>query len=335
MKTSAHKFSALNRLRGQRRADHGMSLVELMISMAVGMVVVAICTALFLGAQRTYITQDDRVELEDSGRYALELISRSIRQSAYENWGAQEGAAQILAGRHSPSINGLDATTLGAKSEALSGATALASGSDVLAVRFVGSGGGSGDGSVLNCAGFSVAEPVDLEVDRGWSIFYTAVSNGEPELRCKYRGADANWNSAAIVRGVESFQVLYGIDTDEDGLTNRFVNATAVRAMDDALVFTGATPEERVVERNRRTFWKRVTAVKVSFLIRGSRQATRSDVANQRYDLFGADYAFAFGATDVGTSIDEAKLNATIRNRARKIFSTTVQLRNQAQGSQP
>jgi hypothetical protein len=42
-----------------------------------------------------------------------------------------------------------------------------------------------GDGSAVDCAGFAVAAG-----EEGWSIFYVARNgDGEPELRCKYRGA--------------------------------------------------------------------------------------------------------------------------------------------------
>ena len=61
---------------------------------------------------------------------------------------------------------------------------------------------------------FGVAVPHDEPMRRGWSIFYVAANgDGEAELRCKYRGA-SGWGADAIVRGVDSFQVLYGVDTD-------------------------------------------------------------------------------------------------------------------------
>jgi type IV pilus assembly protein PilW len=127
---------------------------------------------------------------------------------------------------------------------------------------------------------------------------------------------------------VESFQILYALDTDDDSLPNQFLRASEIDALDAALVPAPST----TLELNQRTNWKRVVAVRVALLVRGSRRA-RDDQLNMRYDLFGADYASASAANDIGTSITEATLPAATRNRLRKVFSVTIQLRNQPRGS--
>ena len=214
--------------------------------------------------------------------------------------------------------------------------TDAVNGSDILAIRFFGSGAGAdGDGTMTNCAGFGVPAPASqatAEDDRGWSIYYVAEdSTGEPELYCKYKG-DSGWSSQAIARGVESFQVLYGIDTDGDGAANRLCTATEIDALDDGLLLGGVNAVERAKERARKTFWKRVVLLKVALLIRGAR-AVRSDAQNIRYDLFGKDYATVRAAVDTGTSIEEGKQGKAAKNRIRKIFSSTIQLRNPVAGS--
>jgi type IV pilus assembly protein PilW len=238
---------------------------------------------------------------------------------------------------YSANIAGFDARTLKGASEGIDVTVARAvNGSDVLAVRFFGSGPGpNGDGTVVNCAGFSVPAPAsqaNAEEERGWSIYYVADdATGEPELYCKYRG-DGGWTSQAIARGVESFQVLYGVDTDDDGVMNRLCTATEVDALDDTLVLQGVNAIERSRDRLRKTYWKKVVLVKIGLLVRSAR-IMRSDAPRIQYDLFGKDYAAAHASIDIGTTIEEAKLANEAKNRMRKVFSGTIQLRNPAAGS--
>uniref|UniRef100_UPI00293D7FEA PilW family protein n=1 Tax=Janthinobacterium sp. TaxID=1871054 RepID=UPI00293D7FEA len=258
-----------------RRRQRGLGVAELLVGLALGLVVTLAGAALLVSTSASYLTQVEAARLDDSGRYALDVIGRALRQSAFVDWDG-EAAPPTIGAADAASVAGLDARSLsraGAGIEApLAGAT---NGSDVLAVRFFGAGSGpGGDASVLDCAGFGVGR-ADTAARRGWSIFYVAAdAGGEPELRCKYRGA-AGWGADAIVRGVDSFQVLYGIDTDEpaDGVANQYLSAGAVDALDAALDPAGADPAARERERQRRSRWKRVVSVKVALLLHGARGA--------------------------------------------------------------
>jgi type IV pilus assembly protein PilW len=315
-----------------------------MISITLGLFVVLAATALLLSTKATYISQEEGARIQDTGRHALDIISRAVRQAAYENWDTPK-APVLSTALMSADIEGLDARSLKSTSNDIgSTATPSINGSDVLAVKFFGAGAGKhGDGTIINCAGFGIPaarSQATAEQDRGWSIFYVATDkSGEPELYCKYRGAgdeddEREWTSQAIARGVESFQVLYGIDTDADSLPNQFITATAINALDEKLVLEGEgdNANEKNADINRKTHWKKVVVVKVGLLVRGAESA-RSDTLTTEYDLFGKDYADAHAAADRGTRIKEAELPEASRNRGRKIFTTTIQLRNQAAGS--
>lgn len=314
----------------------GLTIVELMVSLVLGLLIVLAATSLLLSSKSAYVAQDEGTRIQDTGRYAIESISRAVRLAAYEHWDRDEGPYFTQAAAEA-NVAGLDGHTLKDATEGISSASAGSiNGSDVLAVRFFGVGSGAdGDGTVLNCAGFGVGAPSSPDTadqERGWSIFYVAAdSSGEPELRCKYRGK-SGWSSDAIARGVESFQVLYGVDTDADGLPNQFLNASAIDRLDDALILSGENAVARLRDRNRKTFWKKIVVIKIALLVRGSQKA-RSDELTTQYDLFGAAYANTHAAEDHGTRIKESELPASLRNRLRKTFSGTVQLRNQAAGS--
>jgi type IV pilus assembly protein PilW len=272
-----------------------LSLVELMVALAVGLLLILAACTLLLATRASYLLNVDRARLDETGRFAIELVARAVRQAGYRDWStAMPGTASV------PAVQGLDARGIRSSAEGIAGPWQKAvNGSDVLALHF----DGSEDGGILNCAGAAV--PADGE--RGWSIFHVAEdATGEPELRCKYRGA-SGWKSDAIARGVESFQVLYGIDTEGDGLPHRYMTATAV----DAAAPGGV-------------LWRSVAVVKIALLVHG---AERGKPLARRLPLFGADYGNRH-PEDVGATIDEAALPEAAQGLARRIFTATIPLRN-------
>lgn len=306
----------------------GLTLVELMISITLGFFVVLAAAALLLSTKAGYVTQDEGVHVQDTGRYAIETITRAVRQAAFENWDSAQAPVVTTAGM-SANIAGFDARRVNSGDGIASPTTSgVINGSDVLAVRFFGAGPApKGDGTIVNCAGLAipaVTSPATAEKARGWSIFYVSqAGTGEQDLYCKYLGQEKkdgsrNWEVTAIASGVDSFQVLYGVDTDNDGLPNQFLNASAIDKLD----------KDSGSDSNSLTNWKKVVVVKLALLLRGSQNA-RSDTPTAEYDLFGNDYADKYAATDVGTRIKESALPAAARNRVRKLFTATIQLRNQ------
>jgi type IV pilus assembly protein PilW len=292
----------------------GWGVIEFMIAIALGLLVTLLASGLLVASAGNYRNHSENMWLSDGGRYAMQVMAQSIRQGAYINWD-REVAPPELEPTASASVTGHDAATITRTSDGISEPLPpVAHGSDVLALRFSGSGdGATGDGSSVNCAGFSIAGET-----RGWSIFYVGLdAGGEPELRCKYRGA-AGWGADAVVRGVDAFQVLYGVDTDTplDGVPNTYLNATALKALDDPLA----------PDFNQKTYWKRVCSIRLALLLHGDSNS-RADTVNTRFDLFGAEYADAHPG-DVGVRVLEADLPPSRRWRARRLFSVTVALRN-------
>lgn len=312
----------------KRARQRGWTIVELVVATGLGLVLTVLASGLLLATSGSYRHHSEDLWINDGGRYALEIMAQAIRQGAHVNWDGNEAPPE-LAGHEPAAIAGLDASSISKGGDGIAGLMPdVANGSDVLALRFSGHGeGANGDGSSLNCAGFGVGAP-SAATGRGWSIFYVAAdAGGEPELRCKYRGA-AGWGADAIVRGVDSFQVLYGLDTDApaDGVANTFVNATAINGMDAGLALVGATPAELQRDLHRKTHWKRVCSVKLALLLHGEHN-TRADAVARRFDLFGPAYADAHG-DDRGARVAEAMLPDAQRGRVRRVFGATVALRN-------
>jgi type IV pilus assembly protein PilW len=275
-------------MRGRRST--GLALPELMVALAIGLVLILAAGALLMLTRSAYLLTDDRARIEENGRFAIDIISRAVRQAGYRDWSAA-GASDA----DWPAVTGLDARSLKDASDGIDGPYGAAvNGSDVLALRF------DGGAAMSNCAGASVAAD---EPGAGWSIFYVARDSlGEPELRCKYRTADG-WHSDALVRGVDSFQVLYALDGDDHGGAPRpYVRAGIVAQAPDG--------------------WQRVSALRVALLLRGSQAGP---ARSPRYDLFGPDYR---DAADSGAQLEEARLPAASRGLLRRIYGATVSLRN-------
>lgn len=298
--------SPMSRLPGP--AQRGMSLVEVLVCTGLALTISLAATAAVISSRASLTSQDENSRLAESGLYALSTIERAVRQAGFEHWnGTQEHGDDSL----SPSVLGLEDSMLPMSSPDLSAATTPGlNRSDVLALRYVGSGRGQADGSMLNCAGAGVAEPApgDLENGRGWSIFHVARTElAEPELRCKYRAVDGlKWDSQAVASGVEAMQVLYGVDQDGDGLPEGYLRAAAMA--DD-----GA--------------WRSVVSVRVSLLVRSSQHQSELP-GNRVHNLFGASYASQAGQHDAGVRIEETAFPADERQRMRRVFALTIALRN-------
>lgn len=63
--------------------QHGFSLVELMLALALGLVVVTGIVQLFVGNSRTYETITAQARLQENGRFALEFLTQAARSAGY------------------------------------------------------------------------------------------------------------------------------------------------------------------------------------------------------------------------------------------------------------
>jgi type IV pilus assembly protein PilW len=162
---------------------------------------------------------------------------------------------------------------------------------------------------MINCAG--MAEPEGA--DRAYSIFHVARSTaGEPVLACSYRNpATGVWATVPLVSGVESFQVLYGVDTLDgigatgtDSVADRYLRAT------DLATTPTATPIEN---------WRRVRTLRIGLVVRGA----TPDAVDRAATAAASTPVLGEGFTNAA---DELNVAADGRLRQRLVF--TVHLRN-------
>lgn len=85
-------------IRAYRRAQRGLGLIELMISMVLGLLVVGGAISVFLSSQQTYRATESLARVQESGRVAFELMAREVREAAGNACGNNLPTANVLNG---------------------------------------------------------------------------------------------------------------------------------------------------------------------------------------------------------------------------------------------
>jgi type IV pilus assembly protein PilW len=67
---------------------NGFTLVELMVSMSIGMVILAAVTTTFMSQTRIYNAQEQINEMQQNARGALDIITREVKMAGYNPNGA-------------------------------------------------------------------------------------------------------------------------------------------------------------------------------------------------------------------------------------------------------
>lgn len=71
----------MNRSFSRKRSSLGVSLVELMISMVLGLIVAGAAVAMFAANRATYSASENMGRIQEAGRTAFELMARDIREA--------------------------------------------------------------------------------------------------------------------------------------------------------------------------------------------------------------------------------------------------------------
>jgi type IV pilus assembly protein PilW len=87
----------------RRRAVAGVTLVELMIALVLGLVVAGAAIGVFLATRQTYGATESRGRMQENARVAFELMGRDLREAASDSCGTDlSGAVNVI---NSPTAN--------------------------------------------------------------------------------------------------------------------------------------------------------------------------------------------------------------------------------------
>ena len=288
----------------------GIAMLEMLIAIGLGLVTLLPLARVVRAAVVTHFRQEQIFIIEQDAYYLLDHMARAIQQAGHND-------PLDLADDSAIALRGLDNVVVSGTAEDISVTTGSGfHGSDALAIHFSSS---SVDSKMIlhNCAGFTVPPKSFDGIDRGWSIFYLVRgTNVAGDFRCKYRGTD-QWDSQSLASGVVTLQFLYGLDTDNDGLPNQFVNATTINQKETA---TG---------ESEGSVWRLVVAVHIALVMQA--EADLGDQAPpDSLDLFGRFYSDTYAANDPGTHLSRLNFPAGQRKRLSRVFDRVVFLRNHA-----
>jgi len=82
----------------------GISLIEIMIALLIGLFLLGGILQMFSASQQTYRMQSNLARLQENGRFALDFLARDIRMAGY--WGCLSGLNTDIDGTDNNSVAG-------------------------------------------------------------------------------------------------------------------------------------------------------------------------------------------------------------------------------------
>ena len=313
-------------------AQAGLTLIELMVAMALGLLIALAAAAALLVSRQGFFAVDAGSQLRDNARYAQDIVQRVGVQAGFKNvfFTSATNAPRDTA-PHVFGINNAKRSTSNGWDESSGwGTNDAGKNSDILVLRAQTSTASAvstaSDGTMIDCLGVAPAAVPTSEYDRFISILHVQESSdGEPALMCSREAAGGGFEAQPLVQGVESFQVLYGVDNvvantaptgTTDSVPDRYLRA-------DQLTVTG---DQEATYDN----WRRVRSLRIGLVLR-SQPGSAIDTTTQTLYPLGTSAGSATGTTGsaFGSSGDVgAVYTAPADRRLRQVVTFTVHLRN-------
>ena len=285
----------------------GMTLIEIMLALLLGLFLIGGAIQIFLSAKNSYRIQENLSRIQENGRFALELLSHDIRLAGYFGCSgvsatnpivianhplvaphAHGGNANVVAGSI---VTGGDNNTTGSFTTtpalASNPLTPVVQNTDAITVQFGESCGGyttvalstvdptiaaipsnntcgtitngtattpgtplvisscdsthifrasagttqnkDGTGTATQSLGKTYAAGSEIMLFRSYTYFIRLGASGLPSL---YRldnnmATGGSTNPVELIEGVENMQIVYGVDTDADGVANNYIAGTS------------------------------------------------------------------------------------------------------------
>lgn len=270
------------------RWQAGLTLVEMMVSLAIGVILMGGMVQIFATNKNAYRYNNSMAEVQNNGAYALDFVVNQIAQIGYvPTWvGYQDGVdynADGLRNRTDMEVWAYGATL------PLAGVEGGTSASDAMTIAtFV----DPADPAPVDCVGNPVVAPGAFTGPPGFGVVnalaITTNKAGASFLTC---------NGVEVAAGVENMQILYGVDTADLTVPAQFAFDGVV---DNYLTFSEITAPNTPLN---------ILSVRVSLLVASSESARSAD------------------NTKTNTLLDTAVAPEKDR-KLRTAYTATVRLRN-------
>lgn len=328
---------------GTRITQRGVTLIELMVALVLGLLVVLTASAAFIASKQLFTADSETQGLQDSTRFASYLIKTVVRQAGYTDLTPDatkaDGTVSIASTFSMPQGSPSDTQNLdlvgAANVEASSIDTSTGYGtndsntnpgaSDTLLVRFFGRANwvsgkaNEADGTIINCIGLPQTPPgaTPTMADRTWNLFYVAMGPAnEPELNCKYRTDTGTFTTESIVRGVEVFKVMYGYDVDNDGTPEKWLDAKQIASQTLTTTNDSCMKSSSCTNNDK---WRKVVAVRVGMVLRSAMDNTTQKQM---------DGASKYLLNPLGPEFSAVSFTPPNDGRIRRVVTFTVSVRN-------
>lgn len=184
----------------------GIGLIELLITIALGLVIVGGMLSVLFSTRATSLAQTGMAQLQDDQRLALMMLTNTVQGAGYfPNPLTSTLTTELPA--NSTFVNA---------GQSVAGATGASAPGDTLIVRYE---AGTADGT-MDCNGRGNTSGANL------MFVNTFTVDANSNLVCSVNGGAAQ----ALAGSVQNFQVFYGVDTDADGSADRYMAAGSMSA---------------------------------------------------------------------------------------------------------
>lgn len=223
-------------------SQRGFTLIELMVSLALGLIIVAAAIMLFLTGQRSLALQQAAADIQDNANFALNFIAKDIRLINLNNASASMNATLanggiVFSNQNLAGVGSSTPVTLGA----ISNSSNVNVGSDQLVIQYlpVQTGG-------YDCEGNEITDTSLYVIQRYFVRRDTIVSSKETATTALVLACDAGratsaggitnfgGNGQIIIKRVDYFHVLLVVESSDGNfqdmtIANYLANASTVR----------------------------------------------------------------------------------------------------------
>jgi len=174
--------------------NRGFTLIELMVALALGVILLLSITQIFAGMKSSYRFQENMARVQEQGRIAINMIANQARQAGFRRpaWDDPLQGFYPVTGGSTDGGAGVN---------------------DTLQIMYM---------DDLDCFdlpnGAAIHAETNLPINWYKQVTFSVDANDNLIWSCDYGptivGLTGEITNVTIASGVDSFQVLYGVDTD-------------------------------------------------------------------------------------------------------------------------
>lgn len=290
--------------------QRGLTLIELMISVTIGLVFIFGAVTFLVSGHQSFRAQNSGSRIQENARFALDILKEHVRMAGYNDTTSSLLDLPALIYRGACGMfNPCSDDTTTDQGDRLAMALRIPTGATGVAAQDC-------IGSPLTALNQHVVNVFWVEQDS---------SSGVSSLYCRGYNPDANtnlWHGTAqpLVDGIEQMQVQYGLvdgnpsstgntpSSGSGGRVDRYLNATQLQTLDAA--------------NANRNYWGDVRSVRIALLVSAGARQAADDGANTLDSATRAAY-------QTFTLLDgDPRTYTPAETRIRRVFSTTITLNN-------